>query len=97
MADNNKQLTTNCAIGFYNVHGHFNSHCMGTLVLYTCIFVEKWVQCFTVCQYQYWYWVLGSLLGIVVSLKSGYCSALIAAVSWCHCVSCTVSCRCYHH
>jgi len=47
-------------VSFYDVHGHFNSHSMGSLVLYTWIYVEKWTQCFTVYWYQYRYWVLVS-------------------------------------
>jgi len=71
------KMKYNSDISFYNKHGYFNSHSMGKLVLYTCTFVEKSIQCFTLYWYGYWvlgigmgqhYWVLGALLGIVLTL-----------------------------
>ena len=74
-----KWQITNSAISFYNVHDHFNSHSIGRLVLYTCIFVEEWIQWFTVYRYRYGYWdrqdpiILGigywvAFFGIVLTL-----------------------------
>jgi len=37
----------NSDISFYNIHDYFNRHSMGKLVLYTCTFVEKSIQCLT--------------------------------------------------
>jgi len=50
------------------VHGHFNSYSRGRQGLYTYIFVEKSIQCFTV----YRYWVLVS----VKRSNTGYCVLL---------------------
>ena len=62
---------------------------MGKLVLYdTCTFVEKSIRCFTLYWYWYWYqvlalgqaniigyWVLGALLGIILTLVHTACYA----------------------